>query len=609
MRSLRRSAVVAVALAVFIVQSLQAQVLQHVPADALIVLKVNNLRQTSDKVAKLLNTLGVAQMAGIQDPLAMVKQELGVNAGLNETGEAAFAFIDPAKSGADEDESMVILLPVADYNAFLGNFQQAQTEGAISSVQIKGSPAHVSKWGEYAAISPSKQLVTSAPQAALSVAQALSNDLRQSDAIFYANIEKIRPLALPELEKGKAEAQRDIDRQLGRNEMQQKFAPVAKAAVMQGINAMQTFLNDANAGAVSLTLSDGGIAIDAIADFKTDSYLGKAVSSIQPAQGSLVRGLPQADYLMYGGWAINSPAVADVIVDYVKPIIEAFGQAQGVDPAQSGRITTALRQLVTSSRSTSFGLLAPAGQLGQEALFQTVSVAEGDAAKLAAAQKDLAQASQALMGDLLGQRGTFSYSENAKTVGGVSFSTMKLDLNLAANPQPAPNETPQQAQARQREQRNMMQAQQALAVVYGPGGMAQYMGVAGDRYIVASGLSDENLAKVVESAKAGTDLLAGKAHVQPVTAALPQQRAAVLYLPLDQWARTGSTYAAMFGFPVQMQLPPDLPPIGIALTAQGGTLRVESYIPVDLVQSLIAAGLQAAGGAAGGGGMGDPGGI
>jgi hypothetical protein len=605
--SLRRYAVVAVALAVFWVQSLHAQALKQVPADALVVLKINNLRQTSDKVSKLLNTLGVAQMTGIQDPLATIKQELGVNAGLKEDGEAIFAFIDPATTGVREDESMVILIPVSDYNAFVGNFQGAQVDGAVSSVQIQGEAAHISQWGEYAAISPSKQVVTTAPQTAMTVAQALTNDLQQSDMVMYANIEKIRALAVPELEKAKTQAIAEIDRELGRNEQQQKFAPVAKAAATQGINALQTFLNDANASAVSMTLSDGGIAIDAIADFKEGSYLGKAVSSAKGTNESLVRGLPSAEYLVYGGVAVDSEAVTNALLDFAGPILTSFAESQG-KPAEGQKLLDATKRYLQASKRTSIGLVAPIGQLGQEAVIQMVSVTQGDAAAITAANKEMVEAQGALFGEMAA--GEIAYNENAKTVGGVQFHETKVNINLAPAPAPAEGEeTPEQQRARQRAAREAQQAQQALSVLYGPNGITQLNGQVGDKFLIASGVSDETVGKLVESAKADTDLLADRAYVQPVTQALPQERIAVVYLPLDQWAKTGSTYAGLFGFPVQLQLPPDLPPVGIAVATQGSQLRVESYIPVDLIQSLIAAGLQAAGGAGAGGGMGDPGGI
>ncbi len=606
MRSLRRLAVVAMALAVFLVQSVQAQVAKQLPADTLFVLKVSNLRQTSDKVNKLLNTLGVAQLAGIQDPLATVKQQMGINAGLREDGEAVFAYLDPTSTGVDEDESMLILLPVADYQAFLGNFEDAQTEGAVTSVRLQGSPTFVSQWGQYAALSPARQIVQSAPEAAMAVANALSKDVAGSDAIFYANFEKIRPLVLPKLQQAREEALRDAERELAGNEQQKQFVPVAKAAITQGFGAVEQLLNESNAGAISLNLTDQGIAINAIADFQPASELGKMVSSLKGTNESLVRGLPTGEYLVYGGWSIESDALVEQLVKFAGPILQAVAESQG-KAAEGEKMLAATRQFYAAFKEMSFGWVAPTGQLGQEALLQMVAVNRGDAAAMRQASQAMAEAQGALFGEMMGGAG-IAYTDNAKTIAGVEFDAVQVNLNLQP-PAPAENETPEQRRARQRAMREAEQAQRALAVLYGPGGMTQYNALVGDTFLIASGVSDEVLGKLVESAKANTDLLAGKAHVQSVNQALPQQRIAALYIPLDQWAKTGAVYAARFNFPVQLQLPPDLPPIGVVVTTEGATLRVESYIPVDLIQSLIAAGLQAAGGAGMGGGMGDPDGL
>ncbi len=601
MRHMRRTAVLAVTLAICLAQWANAQAVKQLPADTLVLLKVTNLKQTSDKVNKLLNTLGVAQLAGIQDPLEMVKAEMGITKGLKEDGEMVFAYIDPKSTGVDEDESMVILLPVSDYQAFLGNFGEVKTEGAVSEGKIKNDPAFIAQWGEYAALSPIKAMIATAPASALVIAEALGGDMTKSDAIVYANIEKLRPLLMPQIEKAKSEGIAEMERELAGNEQQKKFAPVAKAAATQGFGAIEAFFRDSNAAAISINLSDEGIALNVIANFVPGTYLGKTVASVKGTDEALVKGLPAGEYLLYGGMTMDSDAAGQVLVDFAGPIVKAFADAQPEQAGQADKLMAASLQYLKAAKRSSFGLVAPAGQLGQEAILQMVQVTTGDPAAIKDSVKTMAEIQGQLFGQM--QQGTMTYTEGAKTVGGVAFdqATVKLDTTP---PAAAANETPEQAQARQRATRAAAQMQQAMAMIYGPGGMNQYNAVVGDKFIVGSGVTDELLGKLVDSAKADTDLLATKAYVQPVTRALPANRCAVVYIPLDQWAKTGTTYAGMMGFPVQLQLPPDLPPIGVAVTTQGPQLRIESFIPVDLLQSLIAAGMQAAGGAgAAGGGL------
>src|SRR5437773_11202680 len=91
----------------------RAQILEQVPAEALVVMKISNLQQTSGKLAKLCQDLGVAQMAPqMADPLAALQAKLKINNGIDKGGEVAFAYIDPAAVGGDNQHSMLMLWPV-----------------------------------------------------------------------------------------------------------------------------------------------------------------------------------------------------------------------------------------------------------------------------------------------------------------------------------------------------------------------------------------------------------------------------------------------------------------------------------------------------------------
>src|SRR3954467_8467601 len=97
-----------------------AQVLQQVPADALVVIKFNKLKATSDKLAALSNKLGIAQMnPDMADPLGKLQEQAGVKAGVDPNGGAAFVLLN---GNMDEKKPPgIILVPVTDYKAFLGN--------------------------------------------------------------------------------------------------------------------------------------------------------------------------------------------------------------------------------------------------------------------------------------------------------------------------------------------------------------------------------------------------------------------------------------------------------------------------------------------------------
>ena len=67
--------------------------------------------------------------------------------------------------------------------------------------------------------------------------------------------------------------------------------------------------------------------------------------------------------------------------------------------------------------------------------------------------------------------------------------------------------------------------------------------------------------------------------------------------------------AGMMGMNVQMQLPPDLPPIGGTISTDGNAMRVDSYTPTELIKAVVAAGMQTFMQMQGGRQPGGPGGL
>ncbi len=68
---------------------------------------------------------------------------------------------------------------------------------------------------------------------------------------------------------------------------------------------------------------------------------------------------------------------------------------------------------------------------------------------------------------------------------------------------------------------------------------------------------------------------------------------AVTYVAVDHLVASGLDYARAAGFDMPVQFPADLPPIGAAFATEGSAVRADYYVPAQLVQSLVTAGLQA----------------
>jgi hypothetical protein len=322
----------------------------------------------------------------------------------------------------------------------------------------------------------------------------------------------------------------------------------------------------------------------------TSTELGKFKNTAEP----LMTGLPASKYLVYGGMVFEPQVGLDFITKFIDPLVAEMNKVGGDQAAAAQKYVAALKKYAGACKGQSFGWVAPGGQLGQSPLVQFISVQRGDAATLKSAQHDMMVTQQQLTQALTGNKEQVKVTQtpNAKTVAGVTFDQVVTQFNAADPGGPG-----------------AAQAQMMMNTMYGPNGMTMLTGVVGDKLLVASGVSDDVLAQAIASVKANQNNLDKVAGLQTVANQLPKNRMVAYFVPLDQVVNTVATYAAAFGMPVQIQLPPDLPPIGGTVATEGNAVRVDSYTPTELVRAVVAAGMQVYGQMQGGRQPGGPGGL
>ena len=111
MKTVRRLVVAGCVAAISLMNAAaRAQVVKQIPSDALIVIKVNNLQQTSNKIAGLAKQFGISDMLPMMgDPLAALEDKVTMSKGLNKEGEFAFAYLNddaykPAEAKAGDNK-------------------------------------------------------------------------------------------------------------------------------------------------------------------------------------------------------------------------------------------------------------------------------------------------------------------------------------------------------------------------------------------------------------------------------------------------------------------------------------------------------------------------
>ncbi|MBV8780667.1 MAG: hypothetical protein JO353_04655 [Phycisphaerae bacterium] len=425
----------------------------------------------------------------------------------------------------------------------------------------------------------------------MKLTSAGEKELSARDLGVYANFTAIRAILQPKLKENRQKILDDVDRNMGKNPQAEKMVPFFHALANQGLNVADSFLRDAQAATFGITIGDEGLNYSVMADFTPGSYCGQTVQAMKTSDDVMLNGLPAGKYLFFGGWVQDPEASAKLIGDLIDPVVKEL-VAQSPDNASLADYFAQIKTVFSNLKGGSFGLFAPTGALGQESLIQEGGVLNGNATAIMSAQQKIGElAPQAFKAiGMPADTFKFTYTPKAKTINGVTFDS------IVTNVTPDPN-NPAAAQQ-----------EQMVKLMYGPNGMTQLIGANGDHLLFGVGLSDAQLSTVIDVAKTNDAPLAALEQVKKVAGQLPAKHAFEGFCPLDQVVTTGLTYAKQFGFAVPVQLPADLPPIGVAVSTDSATIHYDAYVPTALIQSLVAAGMQAAmqmngGGGGGGGGM------
>jgi hypothetical protein len=570
MKAHRRILVGMCALAAFLLAGVaRAQVLSQVPQDALVVIKLNNPEGVSKKLAAFAQKLGLAQMIpGMADPLAMLRQEAGLKDGLDAKGEAAVALFKPAPG--EQEPQAVALIPVTDYKAFLSNFGDVKQENGADTFTLPENPEpfYASNWGKYAAISPWAELVKK-KGSGIKVEGAIGKQLAERDVVMIANMEQIRPMIMPGFQQFK-----QMLPQFPMVDPQGNEMVFQKQVAIEMMDGVEQFLNELQVAAVSLNLADPGFTATFTYQFTPDSQLAKSVQGLRKSDASMLNGLPQGSYLFYGGFTYDGKQFWNWMKDWY---VGALKQAK-LDPAEAKSLDQAIaayERMLSASNAMTFGVMPPApGAFGKTGIVNGVFIMQGDAKAMLQASKEFQQHQSAIM-KASGAGGITvksSVTPNAKTIAGVALDQYKMEF--VAGPNADPN------------------AVKMIEMMYGKS-LTGYLGAINDKMVVSSmGVDDAKVTAAINAAKANQAPMATTPHAKTALSQLPQNRVGLFYVDVANLVNTGMQIAQQFGAGANMKMPPNLPPVAVSVASEGNAIRFDTYVPTDLVESLVSFGMQ-----------------
>lgn len=599
MRRMKRAAMLALCATLALAgRSFGDVISEKVPDGSLAVLKFSNIGQTSGKVAKLAEQLGLNMFVPqLNDPLGALKQQLKLANGINDAGDIAFVFTDT--KGGPPDKSTLVLVPTTDYKTLIANLEGATTEGAVTTFQPpEGKTVYLADWGGgYAAVSPTKELISGTPGTGLKLPARAAKETSGNDVALFANFAALRGPLTEQINKNRERTKQEITKRLeGDNQIPAAYHPAITAGFEQALMVMESFVRDADAATVGITLTDTGIKQNVVAQFTEGSYLAKLADGFHDTDGALLTGLPAGKFLAFGGFANSPTALNQLIDDLSGPIVAALPKDDEKVAFIPGYLTD-IKALLGSIKGQSFGLVTPTGPIGQVGIIQPIGALRGDADKILSGMKAANDKYAANVNALvaLSQPGVEmkqTFAENVKTVDGISFSSVSTEIG---GDSPAAN-----------------QQRQAMQLTYGGPKVEFFFGNAGGN--VASfvqGVDDATVSALIAATKANDAPLAKAEPVKAVADNLPKGRFVEVYIAVDEILGLGMRAASQFGFmrANSVPVPPDLQPIGLSLASEAGAIEYSAYISNDLLQALVTAGTQIAGQMqGGGGGRGGPGG-
>lgn len=536
----------------------QVAALDRVPAGTPIVVAVPSLAKLQAAMNTFGQTFGMPMDFG---PMAEIGKALGIE-GLNQNGSAALAIMagEDGRVDFDNEPPMVLVLPVTDYAKFV-QAGGGDASAAVAEVDPfeEGVPAYTKNLGGgYAAMGPDKALIegftgaagnAGAHRAFLGVNGGAA--VEASAISIVASISALAPDITEAMEGVKA--QMDMMAQMGGGNM---------AGQAAAIDAFMTALTrDGQSAVLGLGVGDAGMSLNLAAQFKEGSEAAGFLSS-KGAAGGLLDRVPNQPYLFAFAMDTMSPGIKALMKKAMQGAADADPEA-----AKAMGLTDAMIRQIDSVDGMSMMMgVSPAMMMTGLFANSTLYVKTKDAKGYAAAVKEMC----GKMNGQTVQGFTYqtSYAAGAKEVEGVSVDEWSMKM------EPDPND-PMAAQT-------MM----AMSALFGPeGGFSGYIAPADSGLVFTYAKNDQLLGQALGAAKGGG--LGADAGVKAVGAALPADRTMEGYIGIGHILDMVMGFAAMMGGPApDVEIPDDLPPIGLGASTHSGGARMVVFAPTRVLTTI-----------------------
>lgn len=548
-------------------------VLNLVPANSEIVVVVPSLSALNQKLAVLNAAMGMA-VPWMADTLGEVKRGSGMVNGINDDGGMAIILnnlVEAAEADTD-NPPFLVLVPVTDYNAFLGNFNaKAEGEGTTAVTLTQGQDAFVRKVEGYALLGADKALVDAykpgnAGPALLKKAGKLGSQyVGSSDFMIITDMDVLGPKLQPKLDEAMKEAKAAMEN----NPDAAKGSPVDPNAIMKVYSdAMKSLLTSSDMLVVGMDISELGIGLTYAAQFKDGSDVAKMIKPNNSSAAKLFAGAANQPYMFAMSQNLSS-------IDLSKIITTVADIMKTASPEAANMITAAIPLFEQTKGMSSVyypGQMNLAGGLFNSA---SVVAADDTAAYVKAFRGYLETMAKTklpiqLPPDADGNEQpvaqlTFFTQFNADTTNVEGVAVDQYELRYDMPPALLAKINPQ------------------LMMLTGMSAQRGYVAQVNGKVIITGTTDLPTLTAAIKAAKAGDGLNADKG-VSNVRQQLTKDADFEAFLNIGTISSTALNFAAAMGQQMDIQVPADLPPIGYSMSLQDNGAAARTYVPMDVIK-------------------------
>jgi len=512
-------------------------ILDRAPTDAMVTITIPKLSGFEKDVTNLATVMGLPGAGmGLEGLLSM----MGIENGVNMDGALCIC-IFPPKEGATEP-NVIVLAPVSSYKDFLGNFGVEPKEGGVDSIMIQGEDQFAKNIGEgYAAFSPTKASIeafTGKPGSAAAFKTMIG---KKADAITdTADLSVIvnAAMARPIVERAIKE-QMDRAAEMG--------MPGGGEA---GPEMMKKVFDNSTAFIASFDANSAGLGLDFCIAAKPEGEFGPYLKAEGKANNLLSK-LPGGNYLIAAALDTSSSDFKAL----AKQIMAMLPKDQMGDAAD--QIEQFKKQIdVVNGQAAVIGF-APGG-LSTGLLASTVNyTATNDQAAVIGSTKNMIDAVTKA------DKGTGMFEAGGAEVAGQKVDVYELKFK-------ADDENPAAAQV--------------MSAMFGGGGLSGYIAKVDGGVLKTFAKNSKLMAEAMKAAK-GENSLAKDPAIEQIGGKLPKGRVAELYIHpkavLDTIKPLAGPFVPQIG---QLEIPKNLPPMGLAVSPGDFTLQSSIYLPAALLK-------------------------